>query len=107
MLGEEIDKNKYLKKAEELAQLSVKRGSLPNGAVIVEKTLNEIIGKGHNMVSINRNPILHAEIVAISDACHNLNTIDLSNCDIYINSYPCIMCLSAIQFANIKNIYFL
>jgi tRNA(Arg) A34 adenosine deaminase TadA len=96
----------YMKKSCELSELSVKRGGGPFGAVIIEKQSGEIIGKGHNMVTINRDPTLHAEMVAISDACHNLNTHDLSGCAIYTSCEPCPMCLAAIYWARIDEVYF-
>ena len=96
----------FMKKASGLSELSLIRGGGPFGAVIIDKETGEIIGKGHNMVTINRNPTLHAEIVAISDACHNLNTHDLSGCTIYTSCEPCPMCLSAIYWARIDTVYF-
>ena len=44
--------------------------------------------------------------MAIRDACKTLNTYDLENCKIYSTSEPCPMCLSAIIWSNIKEIYF-
>ena len=44
--------------------------------------------------------------MAIRDACKNLNTFDLTGCEIYTSCYPCPMCLSAIIWANIKTVYY-
>ena len=44
--------------------------------------------------------------MAIRDACKNINSYDLSGCEIYTSCYPCPMCLSAIIWANIKTIYY-
>jgi len=96
----------FMKKASELSELSLTRGGGPFGAIIVEKGSGEIVGKGHNMVTIKSDPTLHAEIVAISDACHTLNTHDLSGCAIYTSCEPCPMCLSAIYWARIDTVYF-
>ena len=96
----------YMKKACALSELSVKRGGGPFGAVIVQKETGHIIGKGHNMVTLKKDPTLHAEIVAISDACHTLNSIDLSGCALYTSCAPCPMCLAASYWANIDIIYF-
>ena len=101
-MNEEI----YMKKACDLSELSVLRSGGPFGCVIVNKTTGEIVGKGHNMVTISRNPTLHAEIVAIGDACHYMNTIDLSCCDLYTSCEPCPMCLSAIYWAHIDTIFY-
>lgn len=77
----------------------------PFGAVITDKFGN-IIAKGHNMVLKNTDPTSHAEIVAIRKACNKLNTIDLSNYILYTTCEPCPMCLSAIIWSNIKEVYY-
>lgn len=97
--------NKFMEVASSLARdnISTKIGG-PFGAVIVKN--NEIIGKGSNHVIGNNDPTAHAEIMAIRDACSNINSYDLSGCDIYTTSFPCPMCLSAIIWSNIKNVYY-
>ncbi len=96
---------KYFDKALELAKLGVKNlEGGPFGAVIVKD--NKIIGYGNNKVLKEKDPTAHAEIIAIRDACQRLNTFDLTDCIIYSTSEPCPMCLSAIIWANIKEIYF-
>lgn len=77
----------------------------PFGAVIVNKN-GKIIGVGHNKVIKNNDPTAHAEVMAIRDACKTLNTYNLTDCKIYSTSEPCPMCLSAIIWANIKEIYY-
>ena len=76
----------------------------PFGACIVKD--GKIIGKGINRVIKNNDPTAHAEIVAIRNACKNLNTYDLSGCELYTSCYPCPMCLSAIIWSNIKKVYY-
>ena len=76
----------------------------PFGACVVKN--GKIIGKGINQVIKNCDPTAHAEIVAIRDACKNLNTHDLSGCELYASCYPCPMCLSAIIWSNIKTVYY-
>ena len=44
--------------------------------------------------------------MAIRDACKNINSYDLSGCELYTSCYPCPMCLSAIIWANIKTVYY-
>ena len=97
--------NKYMKIAKELSEENLKTNvGGPFGACIVKE--GKIIGKGSNHVLANNDPTAHAEIMAIRDACKNINSYDLAECELYTSCYPCPMCLSAIIWANIKNVYY-
>ena len=97
--------NDYLLKAVEEARIGVEnQDGGPFGAVVVLD--GKIVGVGHNQVLISHDPTAHAEVMAIRNACKNLHTHDLSNCLIYSTSEPCPMCLSAIIWSNIKEVYF-
>ena len=97
--------NKYMFVAMEEARIGMKnKDGGPFGAVVVKN--GEIVGKGHNRVLSKKNPTCHGEMEAISDACKNLNTFDLSGCEIYTTGEPCPMCLGAILWANIDKIYY-
>lgn len=76
----------------------------PFGAVIVKD--GEIIGRGKNEVTGSNDPTAHAEIIAIREACKNLNSFQLDGCDIYCSCEPCPMCLGAIYWARPEKIYF-
>lgn len=97
--------NKYMEMANDLARdnLNTKVGG-PFGACVVRN--GEIIGKGSNHVLSDNDPTAHAEVMAIRDACKNIGSYDLSDCEIYTSCYPCPMCLSAIIWANIKTVYY-
>ncbi len=97
--------NEYMKTAKDLADdnLKTNKGG-PFGACIVKD--GKIIGRGSNNVLSNNDPTAHAEIMAIRDACKNINSYDLTGCVIYTSCYPCPMCLSAIMWANITKIYY-
>ena len=97
--------NKYMEVAKELSNnnLITNEGG-PFGACIVKNGI--IIGKGSNRVLSENDPTAHAEIVAIRDACKNINSYDLSDCELYTSCFPCPMCLSAIIWANIKKVYY-
>ena len=89
-----------------LASRAIQRGGGPFGAVIVQNHDQEVIGSGHNMVTIENDPTLHAEMVAIKHACRMLQTFKLENCTLYTSCEPCPMCLSACYWAGIKTIYY-
>ncbi len=77
----------------------------PFGCVIKDET-GKVIAVSSNTVLKDNDPTAHAEINAIKKACKKLKTYDLKNCTLYTTSYPCPMCLSAIIWANIKNVYY-
>ena len=97
--------NNYMEEAKKIADENLKTNDGgPFGACIV---LNgKIIGRGSNLVIKENDPTAHAEIVAIRDACKNINSYDLRECEIYTTCFPCPMCLSAIVWANIKKVYY-
>ena len=101
-----LDHEKFMKQACKKAELGVKRGTGPFGCVIVEKSTGEVAADAHNMVTIRSDPSLHAEIMAISHACHYLRKIDLSDCVLYSSCEPCPMCLAAIYWAHIDTVYY-
>lgn len=76
----------------------------PFGAVIVKN--NEIIAVASNTTLRDNDPTAHAEINAIREAGKKLGTHDLKDCVLYATGYPCPMCLSAIIWANIKEVYY-
>lgn len=76
----------------------------PFGCVVVKD--GAIVGRGSNSVTTTNDPTAHAEVVAIRDACRNLNTFQLDGCEIYTNCEPCPMCLGAIYWARPAKVYF-
>lgn len=105
-MNEELLHSFFMKKACNLASKSVEYGSGPFGCVIVDYNKNIIIGEGHNKVLLESDPTLHAEIVAIKDACKNKKTHILDDCILYTSCEPCPMCLGAIYWSRIKTVYF-
>ena len=94
----------YMRLAIRLAQKSVDENlGGPFGCVIVRD--GRIIGEGFNKVTTTNDPTAHAEIVAIRDACQNLNSFQLDGCTIYTSCEPCPMCLGAIYWARPAGIY--
>ena len=74
----EKNTTKFMKEAIDLAMKGMESGDGgPFGAVVVKN--GKIIGKGNNRVTSTNDPTAHAEIVAIRDACKNLNSIQLED----------------------------
>ena len=99
-----ILKNKFMLRAIELSISSANGSGGPFGCVIVKD--DKIIAEGSNKVTFSNDPTAHAEIVAIRDACKKLNTFNLSGCDLYASCEPCPMCLSAIYWSHVDNIFY-
>lgn len=97
--------NEYMKVAKELSEDNLRTNAGgPFGACVVKD--GKIIGRGSNNVLSTNDPTAHAEIMAIRDACKYIDSYDLSGCILYTSCYPCPMCLSAIIWSNIKNVYY-
>ena len=97
-------KNKFMQRAIELSIESVNKGGGPFGSVVVKD--DKIVAEGSNKVTLINDPTAHGEIVAIRQACKNLNNFNLSGCELYSTCEPCPMCLSAIYWARIDKIYY-
>lgn len=76
----------------------------PFGCVIVKD--GKIVGRGNNKVTSHNDPTAHAEIMAIRDACKNLNTFQLEGCEIYTSCEPCPMCFGAIYWARPDKVFY-
>ena len=77
----------------------------PFGAVIVDKD-NNVLAVASNTVLGDHDPTAHAEVNVIRKAAKLLGTHDLSGCKLYATGYPCPMCLSAIIWSNINEVYY-
>ena len=96
--------NEFMKIALEEAEKAIAEGEMPVGAVIVKDGI--VIAQGHNVRNMLHDPTLHAEIVAIREACRLLSDWRLSDCDLYVTLEPCVMCSGAIINARMKSVYF-
>ena len=85
-----MNNKELMRRAIALSEESVKNGGGPFGAVIAR----------------NGDPTAHAEVSAIRLASRKLGTFNLSGCDIYTSCEPCPMCLGAIYWAHLDNIYY-
>ena len=95
----------FMKEAIKLSDENMtKNAGGPFGCVIVKKW--KIVWKWRNKVTSSNDPTAHAEMVAIRDACQNLNSFQLDDCEIYTSCEPCPMCLGAIYWARPKKVYY-
>lgn len=77
---------------------------VPVGAVCVAD--NKIIGAGHNMRELRRDPAAHAEVLALQQAARRLGSWHLENVMLYVTLEPCFMCAGAIWQARVGRVVF-
>lgn len=94
----------FMQQALKCAKKAQEKSEVPIGAIIVKD--NKIIAKGYNKSITLKDTTAHAEIVAIRNACKNINNYRLNDCSIYVTIEPCSMCMGALILARIKNLYF-
>lgn len=79
------------------------KGEVPVGAIIVKE--GKVIGRGFNLRESKKNPILHAELIAIQKAALKLKSWRLVDCDLYVSLEPCLMCSGAIIQSRLRHVY--
>ncbi len=99
-----MDYNYYMRKAIEQAKLAYDENEVPIGCVIAYD--GKIIGKGYNKRNGRKNPLSHAEIEAINEACEVIDDWRLEKCILFVTVEPCPMCAGAIVQARIEEVVF-
>lgn len=84
----------------------IKRGYGPFLAAVYRG--NKLIAKCANTVVVDKCSNHHAEVNVIRAVQHKLKTYDLADSDLslYVTSEPCMMCIGAIMWSGIKNVYY-
>lgn len=93
----------FMREAIKEAEKALEIGEVPVGAIIVRN--GEIIARAHNLRETGRNPIYHAEMLAIDQAAKKLGGWRLIGCEIYVTLEPCSMCTGAIIQSRIERLY--
>jgi len=92
------------------ARRAAEIGEVPIGAIIVREIVREgesgveIIGRGHNRREIDRDPLAHAEILAIRQAAERIGGWRLTGCTMYVTLEPCAMCAGALVNSRVERL---
>lgn len=97
-----MEDEQFMKEAIKQAKKAYKQDEVPIGCVIVQN--GEIIARAYNKRNKKRNPLAHAEIMAINKASKVLGDWRLEDCTMYITLEPCQMCAGAIVQARIPKV---
>ena len=95
-----------LNTAYEQAQKAFNENEVPVGSVIYNSTTGEIISTAHNETEKTKNPLAHAEILAILRACETLGVKRLNGYSLFVTLEPCVMCAGALSLARLDAVYF-
>ena len=92
----------FMKEAIKQAKRAYKQDEVPIGCVIVQD--GKVIARAYNKRNMKRNPLAHAEIMAINKAAKVTGDWRLEDCVMYITLEPCQMCAGAIVQARIPKV---
>jgi cytosine/creatinine deaminase len=90
----------FMRIATLLAQKSYDEGGCPIGAVIIDNTTRQIVGKGHNTLTQENHPYNHGETSAMRDA----GRIDFSKTTIFTSLSPCDVCATLIYMRGFNRV---
>ena len=90
----------------ELAQAAAASGETPVGAVVVDPSTGEILGRGANGPIGLGDPTAHAEILALREAAARVGNYRLTDLELFVTLEPCAMCAGAISHARIGRVVF-
>jgi tRNA(adenine34) deaminase len=88
----------------DLAREAAEAGEVPVGAIVVKD--GRVIGRGANRREADRDPVAHAEILAIAEAAHAVGHWRLEGTTLYATLEPCPMCAGAILNARIPRVVY-
>jgi tRNA(Arg) A34 adenosine deaminase TadA len=104
MSGGDGADRRLMRRAVETARRGIREGQTPFGACVVRD--GRVVAAEHNVVWGTTDVTAHAEIQALRRACRELDTVDLSGCEIYTTCEPCPMCFAACHWARLDRIVF-
>lgn len=94
----------WMEQAFELAHKAHLQDEVPVGALVLIN--NQIVGMGYNQKENQKNPIAHAEVLAIQNAARKLNSWRLVGGILITTLEPCLLCLAACQHARLDRVIY-
>lgn len=101
---QEINDEGFMRKALAEAELALRAGEIPIGAIIV--CGDRIISRAHNLTETLGDVTAHAEMQAITSAANTLGGKYLKDCTLYVTVEPCVMCAGAAGWAQLSRIVY-
>lgn len=89
----------------EEAAAAAAAGDVPVGAVVLGPD-GAVLARRRNERELRRDPVAHAELLAIQDAAAALGDWRLSGCTVVVTLEPCPMCAGALVAARVGTVVF-
>jgi tRNA(adenine34) deaminase len=86
------------------ARRALEHGDVPVGALVVHGGV--VVATGHNRREVDRDPLAHAEILALREAARALGRWRLTGCTLYATLEPCPMCAGALVHARVDRLVY-
>ena len=99
--------SRYIKWMKYILRRSIETGKveIPISAVIIDEK-GRCIGRGINKRNCSKDPLGHAEIIALRQASLIKNDWRFNDCEIITNLEPCTMCASALIQARMGKVIY-
>jgi tRNA(adenine34) deaminase len=94
----------FMQQALVLAREAAELGEVPVGAVAVHD--GRIVGTGFNRREVDRNPLAHAELLALDAAAKALGAWRLTGVTLYVTLEPCAMCAGGLVQSRVTRLVF-
>lgn len=98
------EKESFMREAIKEAKKAQAMAEVPIGAVVVLD--GKIIGRGYNLREQTQDATMHAEMIAIREACEEIGSWRLERSQLFVTLEPCPMCSGAMMLSRVEEIYF-
>ncbi len=99
-----MDDRVWMREALRAARRALALGEIPVGAVVVRG--GEKLAWGWNLRETRRDPLAHAEMLALRRAARKVGDWRLEGADLYVTVEPCPMCAGALLQARIRRLIY-
>lgn len=98
------DDERFMQRCLALADEAATLGEVPVGSVVVHGGV--VVGEGMNRREVDKDPLAHAELLAMRAAARHLDRWRLTGATLYVTLEPCFMCAGALVNARVDRVVY-